>query len=457
MLYDDTIAAIATPPGEGGIGIIRLSGRGAMPILQAMFAPTRPGRWRSYQMRHGHVVAADGERVDEALAVFMRGPRSFTAEDVAEISCHGGPLVLARALGLALAHGARLAEPGEFTMRAFTNGRIDLTRAEATLDVIQAKTDAALRLAQAQLGGWLSAELAAIREELLAPLAYVTALIDFPEDEVEAHEVERPVRAALARLDALLATADQGVIYRQGARAALIGRPNAGKSSLLNALLRTERAIVTPIPGTTRDTLEETANVRGIPVVLVDTAGITETLDPVEQIGVGRSRAALASAELVLLVLDATADIGEDERQIAVLAEGKQAVVVLNKRDLLGGDAPSERVAQAQALLPAAPLVHISATTGEGLDALRDAVASQLLGGISLGEGRLITSPRHRDALGRAAQLLRDALRGHQRGISPDLLSIDLTAALAAIGEVTGEAVGDDLLAAIFSRFCIGK
>jgi tRNA modification GTPase len=294
MLYDDTIAAIATPPGEGGIGIVRLSGPDALPIIERIFTPARPGAWRPFYTRLGHVVDADGATLDEALALYMRAPRSFTAEDVVEISCHGGPLVLSRVLARTLEHGARQAEPGEFTMRAFLNGRIDLTQAEATLDVIQARTATALALAQAQLGGWLAAELRRVRELLLGPLAYATALVDFPEDEVEPQEIVAPLQEGLRLLDQLLATADQGLVYRQGARAALVGRPNAGKSSLLNALLRADRAIVTPIPGTTRDTLEETANLRGIPVVLIDTAGIAETADPVERLGVARSRAALA-------------------------------------------------------------------------------------------------------------------------------------------------------------------
>ncbi len=335
MLYDDTIAAVATPPGEGGIGIVRLSGPDALPIIERIFTPARPGAWRPFYARLGHVVDAGGATIDEALALYMRAPRSFTAEDVVEISCHGGPLVLGRVLARALEHGARQAEPGEFTMRAFLNGRIDLTQAEATLDVIQARTATALALAQAQLGGWLATELRRVRELLLGPLAYATALVDFPEDEVEPQEVVAPLQEGLRVLDRLLATADQGLVYRQGARAALVGRPNAGKSSLLNALLRVDRAIVTPIPGTTRDTLEETANLRGIPVVLIDTAGIAETADPIERLGIERSRAALAAADLALLVLDASAPLTDDDAMIAALIDGKPKILVLNKSDLL--------------------------------------------------------------------------------------------------------------------------
>jgi tRNA modification GTPase len=407
-------------------------------------------------MRYGHVVTPEGRVVDEALAVWMRAPHSFTAEESAELSCHGGPLVLGQVLNLALLHGARTAEPGEFTMRAFLNGRIDLTRAEATLDVVTARTSTGLALAQEQLGGWLARELREVRALILEPLAYCTALVDFPEDEVEEQPFAEPLETALRRLAELIAGAEEGIIYREGARAALIGLPNAGKSSLLNALLRSDRAIVTPIPGTTRDTLEETASLGGVPVVLVDTAGMSETLDPVERIGVGRSRKALAGADLVLLVVDATQPPDEQLRGVARQTEGKPTILVLNKRDQLANPAALPMAAYTE-LGDFAATVLISALHGDGLDRLSDTIRTLLIGHLPIDSTRMISSQRHRDALRRAQAALQDALAGWRHGYTPDLLAVDLTAALHAIGEVTGDAVTDDLLHTIFSRFCIGK
>ncbi|MBX0330057.1 tRNA uridine-5-carboxymethylaminomethyl(34) synthesis GTPase MnmE [Oscillochloris sp. ZM17-4] len=456
---DDTIAAIATPPGEGGVGLVRLSGPEALAIAGAIFRPARPGPLRPFRLRYGHVAdPASGALVDEALCAFMRAPRSFTREDVVEISCHGGPLPVQTTLGLALAAGARLARPGEFTLRAFLNGRIDLTQAEATLDVVRAQTAAGLELAQAQLGGWLAREVRAARAQLMECLAYVTAVVDFPEDEVPAQDIGPQLRAGLAAAERLLAGAAQGMLYRQGARAALVGRPNVGKSSLLNALLRADRAIVTPIPGTTRDTLEETASLAGIPVVLIDTAGIHASADPVEQLGVERSRQALRGADLALLVLDAAAPVSPGDLAIARLTVDKPTIVVWNKADA----APSTFDIQHSTFsIQHSPLASVatSASTGAGLEDLVQAIAGALLGGAppAAGEARLVSSPRHRDALLRAVAHLRAAAESWEAGRPADLLAGDLTVALNALGEITGETVGDDLLDLIFSRFCIGK
>ncbi|NOK60379.1 MAG: tRNA uridine-5-carboxymethylaminomethyl(34) synthesis GTPase MnmE [Chloroflexi bacterium AL-W] len=459
MLYNDTIAAIATPAGIGGIGVVRLSGAEARPILEQIFVPTHAGRWQPFRMRLGKVITSTGATIDEALAVYMRAPRSFTAEDVVEISCHGGPLVVSHVLQLTLEHGARLAEPGEFTMRAFLNGRVDLTQAEATLDIINARTETSLALAQTQLGGWLASELRVLRETLLGPLAYFTALVDFPEDEVEPQEVVAPLQEGLHKLEQLLATSSQGMLYRHGARAALVGIPNVGKSSLLNALLRADRAIVTPIPGTTRDTLEETANLNGIPVVLVDTAGITETDDLVEQIGITRSRTALAHADVALLVFDVTRDLTEAEIEIAGLTQDKPTILIFNKADLHsnGSVYTAHYEHMIAGLTTVVATVTLSALTGTGIDDLVAAITATLLQGVTPDDTNLITNARHRDTLERAATHMRDALDGYSREVPPDLLAIDITSALTAIGEVTGESVNEDLLATIFSRFCIGK
>lgn len=457
MIYADTIAAIATPPGEGGIGIVRISGAEARPIVERIFRPARPGPLRPYRLRYGHVVdPATGAIIDEVLVAFMRAPHSFTREDVVEISCHGGPQPLQATLDLALASGARLARPGEFTLRAFLNGRIDLSQAEATLDVIRARTAAGLALAQAQLGGWLAREVRAIRATLMECLAYVTVVVDFPEDEVEPQDLGPALRTSLAAVERLLAGADQGIIYRQGARVAIVGRPNVGKSSLLNALLRADRAIVTPIPGTTRDTLEESANLDGIPVTLVDTAGIHTSTDPVEQLGIARARAALDSADLALLVFDAQRPVSEDDLTIAALTHAKPTILVWNKCDDPGQALPSFGMLEHPALRAT---VRISARTGAGVDELAHTIATTLLGGVppAAAEARLVSNPRHRDALRRAEASLRAALEGWESGHPTDLIGGDLTAALNALGEITGETVGDDLLDTIFSRFCIGK
>lgn len=455
MLYDDTIAAIATPVGEGGIGIIRLSGPDALPILERLFRPRSAAKmWRPRHMRYGEVVNTAGVAVDEGLAVYFRAPHSYTREDVTEIHCHGGAMSLRQTLELALGHGARMAEPGEFTLRAFINGRVDLAQAEATLDLIQARTQTGLSLALDQLGGRLSRDIKAARDQALHSLAYVTALVDFPEDDVPEEEVLAPLRAALETVERLHRSADQGVVFRYGARAVLVGRPNAGKSSLLNALLQVDRAIVTPVAGTTRDTLEETANFGGVPVVLVDTAGITATDDPVERIGVERSRRALEGADVLLLVLDSSEPLTPEDEEIAALTRGKPTVVVLNKAD--------------QPLrLDAEPAVHghpmiratttVSAETGSGVSELAATVARTLLAGSMLSGVSLVTNPRHRDVLARAGVELRDAVAGLEQGMPIDLAAVHLTVAVQALGEITGETVGEDLLAEIFSRFCIGK
>ncbi len=462
---DDTIAAIATPVGEGGIGIVRLSGPLSGRILRRIFVSSgsREGgdvRLESRRLTYGHVVDPDsGEKVDEVLAVLMAAPHTYTRDDVAEIHCHGGVVPLRRTLELSLRSGARLAQPGEFTLRAFLNGRIDLSQAEAVLDIVKARTEASLRIAVGQLEGRVSEPVRQIRAALLQCLAGVEATLDFPEDDVSSSgqadsgvpDVTAILTLAAQRLDELLSRADQGLVYRQGVRVVIAGRPNVGKSSLLNALLHYERAIVTPLPGTTRDTIEETVNISGVPFCLVDTAGIAESLSPIEKLGIERSRTALEGADLVLLVIDGSEPLrGED----CALAEGlrnRPVLVVVNKADL-------PPMADCASILPESEPVRLSALTGTGLDDLEDALTRSVLGGqVLVSDLPVVSNPRHKEALSRALARVSDATAALSGGAPRDLLASDLRQAVGALGEITGESVGEDLLSTIFGSFCVGK
>lgn len=456
---DDTIAAIATSIGQSGVGIVKLSGPEAQPIARRLFrSATGKQALQPYRMHYGQIVDPDsGSVVDEAMLVYMPKPRSYTRQDVVEIQAHGGLVPLRRILQLTLSLGARPAEAGEMTLRAFLNGRLDLAQAEAVLDVIEAKTEAALRVAAEQLGGALSQQVRQVRRELLDTLAFLEASIDFVEDDIPLQEVVGPLGQVAGQLVKLLKNADQGQIYRQGVRAAIVGRPNVGKSSLLNALLRGDRAIVTSIPGTTRDTLEETANIGGIPLVLVDTAGIrSETSDEVERIGIERSRAALERADLALMVLDGSQklDAQRGDWEIGDLVGVKPAILIINKADLpiaSGFDPPAD-------FLPSAPRVRLSALTGAGIEALEGAIITLVTGGsVTLADTPLVSNPRHKALLQRALAHTHSAVDAQTTGLSPDLVSIDVRAAVDALGEITGETATEDLLNTIFGKFCIGK
>jgi tRNA modification GTPase len=450
--FDDTIAAIGTPIGYGGIGIVRVSGPAAPAILHRVFQPAA-GEISGRHVTYGRVVDPEsGEAVDEALAFVMLRPRTYTRQDVVEIQAHGGPVPLQRVLQLVLRAGARLAEPGEFTLRAFVNGRLDLAEAEAVRDLIAAQTEAAQRIALDQLTGRLSVAVRGVREQLVDILAYVEARIDFTEDEVPPQDLVGPLESAATEIGHLLEQADRGIIYRDGIRAAIVGRPNVGKSSLLNALLDADRAIVTDVPGTTRDTLEETVNIRGIPVVLVDTAGIAETADRVEQLGVSRSRDALRRADVALLVVDGSQPITAADRVIAGFCGNRAALIVVNKIDL------GPPVARVDELLPCGSEVRVSALTGTGLEALEDALAALVLSGrVTATERPLVSNPRHKALLAQAADHVHDALATHRQGLPVDFVAIDVRAAVSALGRITGESVEADLLHAIFSQFCVGK
>lgn len=457
----DTIAAIGTPLGEGGIGIVRVSGPDAIRIAEKVFLPRKKQDWAEgpgYRLFYGYAVDPEnGAVIDEVLLSFMRAPYSYTTEDVVEVNCHGGFVAVRKVLEAVLRAGARLAEPGEFTQRAFLGGRIDLCQAEAVLDVIRAVTEEGLRVAQGQLQGRLTREIRALREEAVALLAAVEAGIDFPDDVPgpAREEVVQDLRALREKGEALLANAAAGAVYRDGVVTVLAGKANVGKSSLLNALAGRERAIVTAIPGTTRDIVEEIVNVNGIPLRVMDTAGIREAVEEVERIGVARAREALASAQLVIVVLDAAAGLtGEDEAVFRASAE-RERIVVVNKVDRVAEPLPPEAI---RLLAAEAPVVYLSALTGAGLDRLRRAISEKVFGGRVLRPDEVLVSRvRHREALERFVGRIKAAEDGLSGGLPEDVASLDLRAAVAALGEITGETVTEDVVEGIFRDFCVGK
>jgi tRNA modification GTPase len=454
---DDTIAAISTSIGHNGIGIIKISGPQALSIVQQIFRSAKGiARFQPYRLHYGRIIEpASNLIIDEALVVYMPKPHSYTRQDVIEIQAHGGVVVLRRILQLVFTLGARPAEAGEMTLRAFLNGRLDLAQAEAVLDVIEAKTDAALRVAAEQLNGSLSGQVSKVRALLLNTLAFLEASIDFVEDEIPAQDVVGPLTQVTYQLQQLLNSADQGLIYRQGVKAAIVGRPNVGKSSLLNALLRGNRAIVTDIPGTTRDTLEETVNIGGIPLVLVDTAGIrTETSDAVERMGVERSQAALQRADIALMVIDGSQALESGDWDIAQLVGGKTALLIINKNDL-----PTAQTSEPPPnFLPQAKQIRISALTNQGIDTLEQEIIELVMGGgVTLADTPLVSNPRHKALLQQALNHTQAAIQAQQAALTPDLVSIDVREAVEALGQITGQTVTEDLLATIFSKFCIGK
>lgn len=454
---EDTIAAISTPPGEGGIGIVRLSGPRAISIVHSVFVSSRNRDIRD--RKHGRVfhgeIRDDGESLEEALVHVMRAPHSYTREDVVEINCHGGRGPLQAVLEVTLKNGARLAEPGEFTKRAFLNGRIDLVQAEAVIDRIRAQTRAGLRAAGAAASGVLSQRLHAISNQLIDIQSRLEAAIDFAEEdlpETVGESLRAQVTDTLATVEQLLATAQAGRLYREGASAAIAGRPNVGKSSLFNALLRDARAIVTAVPGTTRDVLEEVITIQGAPVRLTDTAGLHRGVDEVEQIGIERARNALKNADIVLLVMDASQPPTDEERALAeeLASYHTPLVLVWNKIDLAPDAHPPRWSTQFSAVC------HVSATESKGLSELEDALAEQLLGDAAVPpEQGLITRMHQQDSLRRAADALKRVEDEFE--LFPELLSIEIQEAQRAIGEITGETTPDDVLDRIFSTFCIGK
>ncbi len=458
---DDTIVAIATPVGEGGIGIVRLSGKDALAIADRMFVARNKGKpsgFKSFTVHYGDVVCS-GEVIDEALLTLMRAPKSYTREDVVEISAHGGVAPVRTIFKLAVTLGARPAEPGEFTKRAFLNGRIDLTQAEAVLDLIHSRTEAFLRVSAHQLKGELSMELEKIREQLMDVYAAIEAIINFPEDDVDvekgqASSLRGRMHEAQKALRQLLDSADHGRILKDGIKVVLCGRSNVGKSSLLNVLLKQPRAIVSPIAGTTRDTIEETAQIEGVPFQLVDTAGVLEPRDLIEEEAVRRSQMSIRGADLVLFILDASAPLDAEDEKMFDLVRGRNLVIVLNKCDLKPGI--DER--KVKTVFPGGKIARISALNKEGIAQLEKEIVAQVWHGKVIDtHGVLISNARHIRALHDALAAVAQAQETFGRKLSLEFVSEEIKRAVSFLDTITGRHIDNDLLEQIFARFCIGK
>ena len=457
----DTIAAISTAPGEGAIGIVRISGDLAISIASSIYqcGTKQLEEQKTHTIHYGHIVdPKSGEVYDEVMVSVLRAPKTFTREDIVEINCHGGIVAINRVLQLVLRMGARLAEPGEFTKRAFLNGRIDLSQAEAVMDLIRAKTDKSMQLAMRQLDGQLSNLIQNLRQEILNTLAQVEVNIDYPEyDDVEEMTLQllrEKTQQVLQGIRALLNTASQGKILRDGLKTAIVGRPNVGKSSLLNVLLREEKAIVTDIAGTTRDTIEEYVNVRGVPLQLIDTAGIRETDDIVEKIGVERSRKALKEADFVLLLLNQSETLQEEDIRLLETTKGMKRIILFNKTDL-----PSKL--STEDIAPYAKeeeIVTTSMLNKEGIDQLEEKIAGYFFQGqMNERDATYLSNTRHIALLEKAEQALVEVQNGIEMEMPVDLIQIDFTRAWDLLGEITGDSVQDELLTQLFSQFCLGK
>ncbi|MBA7622004.1 tRNA modification GTPase MnmE [subsurface metagenome] len=453
----DTIAAISTPIGEGGLGIVRISGPRAFSIADKIFSK-KVSRLPSHTVHHGYIIdLRSKERIDEVMLSIFKKPKSFTAENMIEITGHGGIVPLKRILEVSLFTGARLAEPGEFTKRAFLNERIDLAQAEAVVDIIRAKTEIGLKVALHQLDGELSSRVEGLRRELIHLSAYLEAAIDFPEEDIERLESPQMLlraRKVLREIKELLKGAEGGKVLREGIKTVIIGRPNVGKSSLLNALLKEKRAIVTPIPGTTRDIIEEIINVKGIPLKIIDTAGLTTAAGIVEKESIARTRRSLKAADLVLLVMDAATRLSKEDHRIMEDVRDKKVIVVINKTDL-----PEViEVNEIRKILHDKRIIKVSATKKTGLGRLEKFVIDLIFeGGVAPSDRTLVTNIRHKDALERTKKSLKNMVESIKKNMSAEFISLDLKAALDSLGEITGKTVTEDILDEIFSQFCIGK
>ena len=456
----DTICAIATPIGEGGISIIRISGKDALIKANKIFNPKREQditKMETYTMKYGTIVSFDDmEIIDDVILSYMRGPYSYTGENVVEINCHGGVVATNRVLNEIVKTGIRLAEPGEFTKRAFLNGKIDLSQAEAVIDIIKSKTELSMKSAIMQSKGVLSKEINKLRKYLLNVLALIEYAVDFTEDDEDIIDdnltmrIKEGINKTLNRINELLKNADEGKIIRDGLSMVIVGKPNVGKSSLLNSLLKEKRAIVTDIPGTTRDVIEEYINIDGIPVRIVDTAGIRETEDTVEKIGVQRSREKIEEADLIVLMLDVSREVNEEDLEIIKSIKDKKYIALLNKIDL-------NRKISDDIIGNLKNTIEISAKNNIGIDLLKEKIKDLFFNGEINSESFIVSNTRHKQALYRAFEMCSIALKELEKNEFLDLISIHVTSAMKALGEITGDELQEDLLNKIFSEFCVGK
>ena len=444
---EETIAAIATAYGEGGIGIIRISGENALDILNQVFVPFKENKIKERKLTYGHIKDKE-ETIDEVMAVYMKAPHTYTREDVVEINCHGSIVSLRKTLALVLAKGARIAEPGEFTKRAFLNGRLDL---------IKARTDKGFDVALKQLDGSFSDEIKSIRKDLIDILVNVTVNIDYPDEDIEQltySKLKDDLQAVKASLEKIISTADRGKIIKEGLNVAIIGRPNVGKSSLMNALLRETRAIVTEIPGTTRDTIQEQMSIRGIPVLLTDTAGIRETEDTIERIGIEKSKESFNKADLVIFIIDGSEKISSEDKALMEYVDNRPCITLINKTDK-GTAADEEEIKEK---IPQAQVIYTSVLNGEGITEIEEAIENMVYGGQAKQQDSLgVTNVRHEELLRQAVSAIADALEMTDMMQPLEFIEVDINRSYELLGEIIGETVADDIINEVFARFCLGK